>query len=243
MPSRKSTLFFVVLPAAAVLAASGFIWSGAYDVGADSPHTRPVHRLLEIARERSILVRAAELDVPDLRDPVRIVQGSGNYQAMCAGCHLAPGMAPTELSQGLYPAPPDLTKTAAEASKAFWVVKHGIKASGMPAWGKSMPDEYIWNIAAFLQELPDLTADEYQAMVARSGGHSHGGGESMPNHGGAAADGAPTSDENDAHAAHPHADAAAHAQAKPEAGTDSPGTKTGESHSHKQGHSDDGHKH
>ena len=69
MPSRKSTLFFVVLPAAAVLAASGFIWSGAYDVGADSPHTKPVHRLLEIARERSILVRAAELDVPDLRDP------------------------------------------------------------------------------------------------------------------------------------------------------------------------------
>src|SRR3546814_1099025 len=55
--------------------------------------------------------------------------------AMCTGCHLAPGMSETEMSRGLYPAPPDLTKTTVEAAEAFWVIKHGIKASGMPAWG------------------------------------------------------------------------------------------------------------
>src|SRR3546814_7692818 len=81
---------------------------------------------------------------------------------------------------GLYPAPPDLTKTTVEAAEAFWVIKHGIKASGMPAWGKSMDEEYIWNMAAFLQVLPTLDEGEYQAMVARSGGHSHGGGETKP---------------------------------------------------------------
>src|SRR3546814_15747373 len=52
--------------------------------------------------------------------------------------------------------------------------------SGMPAWGKSMSDEYIWNMAAFLQQLPDLDEEQYKALVATSGGHSHGGGETQP---------------------------------------------------------------
>jgi mono/diheme cytochrome c family protein len=158
-----------------------FAWSGLYDVAADAPHTAPVHRLLDTVRERSIHARAARLQVPaDLSAEARIVQGSGNYDAMCKGCHLAPGMASTELSRGLYPAPPDLTRVAVEAAEAFWVIKHGIKASGMPAWGTSMEDAYIWNMAAFLQVLPGLDAAEYGAMVARSGGHDHGGGETAP---------------------------------------------------------------
>ena len=77
----------------------------------------------------------------------------------------------------------------------FWVIKHGIKASGMPAWGKSMNDEYIWNMVAFLQGLPKLNAEQYRAMVASSGGHSHGGGETEP-HG--HADGMPASHDEGA---------------------------------------------
>ena len=67
-------------------------------------------------------------------------------------------------------------------SHHFWVIKHGIKASGMPAWGKSMGDEYIWGMVAFLQQLPKLDAAQYKALVASSGGHSHGGGESGEHH-------------------------------------------------------------
>ncbi len=134
----------------------------------------------------------------DLDDPARIRQGAGNYNAMCTGCHLGPGMQDTELSMGLYPAPPNLSKETVDADTAFWVIKHGIKASGMPAWGKSMDDEYIWNMAAFLQALPKLTPEQYQALVASSGGHSHGGGESE---GHAHAEGGEDHhDEGDAHA-------------------------------------------
>ncbi len=101
----------------------------------------------------------------------QIREGAGNYDAMCAACHLAPGVSQTELSRGLYPAPPDLTANAVDLAKAFWVIKHGIKASGMPAWGVSMDDKYIWNMAAFLQTLPDLDATQYRDLVASSGGH------------------------------------------------------------------------
>ena len=180
--TRKSVLAGSIATVAAVAVVGGFVWSGIYNVGADDTHTRPVHAMLQLVRDRSITSRARRLHPPpDLDDAAVIRQGAGNYDAMCAGCHLGPGMEATELSKGLYPPPPDLSKAEViDASRHFWVIKHGIKASGMPAWGKSMDDRYIWNMVAFLQVLPDLDAGQYQAMVASSGGHSHGGGETSP---------------------------------------------------------------
>ncbi|SFK92640.1 c-type cytochrome [Lysobacter sp. cf310] len=178
LTTRKTALALAIAATATAVAAGGLVWAGVYDVGADAPHTRPVYALLETVRKRSIAVRADELQAPpDLSSPVRLRQGAGNYEAMCSGCHLAPGMRSTELSRGLYPAPPDLSKTPVDPRHAFWTIKHGIKASGMPAWGASMGDDYIWNMAALLQALPGMDADQYRALVAESGGHSHGGGE------------------------------------------------------------------
>ena len=89
---KRKTLFILVgLSVIAVLAVAGFIWSGLYNIGADDPHTGPVYSALETLRERSIAVRANELQVPNLDDQARIVQGAGTYAAMCAGCHRAPG--------------------------------------------------------------------------------------------------------------------------------------------------------
>ncbi|TBR12792.1 MAG: cytochrome c [Lysobacter sp.] len=171
------------------IAALGFVRAGIYNVGADDPHLPLTYSMLQQLRDASIATRAAKLTVPaDLASPARIKQGAGNYAAMCTQCHLSPGMAPTELSKGLYPSPPDLTKEAVDAAQAFWTIKHGIKASGMPAWGGSMPDDYIWNLAAFVQQLPKLDKAGYDALVASSGGHMHGGGETGM---GAHADGPP----------------------------------------------------
>jgi len=180
--TRKSVLAGSIAVAAAVMAVGGFVWSGIYNVGADDTHTRPVYAMLQMVRDRSITARARSLHPPpNLDDPALIRQGAGNYHAMCVGCHLGPGMEATELSKGLYPTPPNLSKAdVIDPSHHFWVIKHGIKASGMPAWGKSMDDPYIWNMVAFLQVLPNLDAGQYQSMVASSGGHAHGGGESEP---------------------------------------------------------------
>lgn len=173
----RRSLFLLGGLAIGGVAVAGFVWFGAYNVGADDPHIAPVYALMETIRDQSIRSRAKELEVPDLESRERIVQGAGNYNAMCTGCHLKPGVGETELSKGLYPTPPDLTRTEIEDAEAFWVIKHGIKASGMPAWGKSMQDEYIWNMVAFIRQLPTLDAQSYGALVASSGGHSHGGGE------------------------------------------------------------------
>lgn len=171
----------VIMLTLAVSAIAGSIYFGLVHPGADEPHSAWVHGLIETTRDRAIAVRARDVAVPVLGGEAQVLNGAGNYAAMCTGCHLAPGMAATELSRGLYPAAPVLAELGApDPARTFWAIKHGIKASGMPAWGGSMPDQYIWNMVAFLQVLPSMDADRYEALVAASGGHSHGGGESMP---------------------------------------------------------------
>lgn len=133
-----------------------------------------VRWMLQTLRKRSMETRVARLQVPDLSEQHRI---AGNYQAMCVGCHLAPGMEATGLSRGLYPSPPNLSREEVEPRPAFWAVKHGINASAMPACGKSMNDEAAWNMTAFLVRLPQMDAAQCEQLVASRGGHSHGGAE------------------------------------------------------------------
>ena len=169
-----------ILVLLSLLAGAAFVYSGAFDPAADAPHSQPVHWLLENLRHRGIGRRVGGLQVPDLTDPQRISSGAGNYNAMCAGCHLQPGVTDSEMHRGLYPQPPALAVMARRTppDHAFWIIKHGIKASGMPAWGKSMDDQAIWGLVAFLQQLPTLSADDYHETVEHSSGHAHGAAES-----------------------------------------------------------------
>ena len=143
-------------------ATSLVIYGGLYNVAADIPHTQPVFWLLETIRERSVATRATGVVVPpDLADPKRIALGAGQYAEMCSFCHLAPGMKRTEISRGLYPRAPELRRGSnLTPAEEFWVVKHGVKMTGMPAWGVTHNDEILWDVVAFLRKLPDLTPDE-----------------------------------------------------------------------------------
>jgi mono/diheme cytochrome c family protein len=152
-----------------VLAIVGFVGAGWYNVGADSPHWKSTYTLLQFARERSVAHHASELSVPaNLGSEALILKGAGQYAAMCTGCHLQPGMKDSEIRPGLYPQPPDLSRVHVDPKEAFWVIKHGIKMSAMPAWGGSHDDATIWSMVAFLQKLPGLTPAEYKAIVAKA---------------------------------------------------------------------------
>lgn len=168
-PSRP-WLWAGAFAAIVVLAGAGlwaFVYFGAYDVAADVPHTRPVYWLLDTVRDRSVAVRAAAVEVPrPLVTQTRVSAGAGLYAEMCSGCHLAPGMEKTEIAQGLYPAAPELAHGAdLTPAEEFWIIKHGIKMTGMAAWGKTHNDTLIWDMVAFLQKLPTLSPDAYKALV------------------------------------------------------------------------------
>jgi len=166
--TRKSVAGLLAVALIAIGMVAGFIWSGLYNIGADDHHARIVSATLQELRENSIRVRSANLQVPDLEDGQRVLAGAGHYAAMCSGCHLAPGMRNSELREGLYPLPPELAKERIDPKRAFWIIKHGIKMSGMPAWGQTHDDPTIWSMVAFLHKLPDLTPAQYKAIVARA---------------------------------------------------------------------------
>ena len=90
---------------------------------------------------------------------------------MCVDCHLAPGMDSSEIRQGLLPKPPKLQEVVDEWKPAelFWIIKNGVKMTGMPAWGPTHSDAKIWAIVAFLEKLPHMTAAQYQEMNEQAG--------------------------------------------------------------------------
>ena len=144
-----------------------FIYIGIYNVGADAPHSRLVYGTLDTFRERAIANYSSNIHPPaDLKDPKRIAAGAGLYNEMCTGCHLGPGLERSELSQGLYPAAPELAlPNDLSAAEQFWIIKHGVKMSAMPAWGKTHDDQLIWDMVAFIGQLPKMTPEQYRAAV------------------------------------------------------------------------------
>jgi mono/diheme cytochrome c family protein len=178
------TAIAYILIAALVVTVGGLalIYSGLYNVAATSPDGVVMRWVLETARTRSIKAHAADIEAPPgLDDPAKILVGVAHFAAHCAVCHGAPGVPQGEMARGLNPLPPDLGKTAPLLSSAeiFWVLKHGIRMTGMPAWSHHS-DEELWATVAFLQKLPGMNEEDYGKLVMSTmqsgGGHQRGGG-------------------------------------------------------------------
>lgn len=212
-----------------VVAGFGFVYGGVFNVAADDPHWGLTQRTLETIRDRSIVNKARGAKVPlNLSDQAMIATGAQEYAEMCTGCHLAPGMQDTEMRTGLYPKPPNLSKPGVRRSPAenFWVIKHGLKMTGMPAWGLTHDDQRIWTLVALVQKLPELSQAQYHTLIEQgeSPGHSHG--DEMPGHSHGAAsmsheedeDSEPKSGdshEHDESRGHTHSESNLHAHGEP----------------------------
>ncbi len=156
----------VALVAFGIGAGAVFVGSGVYNIGADDHHTKLTLTMIEHLRERSIEARIRGLEIHPIFDPARIAAGAQRYAALCVGCHLAPGVTKSDIRLGLYPHPPNLAQGELQAEqRAFWIIKHGIKMSAMPAWGKSLNDDAIWDLVAFVRKLPEMTPETYMQIA------------------------------------------------------------------------------
>lgn len=156
-------LVLVLVVAAGALA---LIQSGVYDVGTSNHDNDLVNWALDNAMVHSVKRHAKGIAVPALSDPAMIENGFRHYDEMCVGCHGAPGVKPGDIAEGLFPEAPDLVETAKEWTPAelYWIVKHGLKFTAMPAWGPSHSEPDLWAITAFVSKLPHMTPAEYQAL-------------------------------------------------------------------------------
>lgn len=164
----KILLFILVI---SVVGAAAFVRLGFYDISATDQHLAPTYWLLDTAMKYSVKRRGKDIKVPELGGKDQIEKGLALYRAHCENCHGAPGVAPEPFALGMTPTPVPLVHTARAwpPQDVFWVVKEGIKMTGMPAWKYRMTDEEIWSVVAFLPAMSSMTPRQYKEM--KSGRH------------------------------------------------------------------------
>ena len=160
-----AALLLTVLAGAALV-----VYSGVYDISASRQHTQWVYSLLETTMRQSVRLRARDINSPPLDDAARIQRGALCFQAKCAQCHGAPGVAAGDIGKSMQPVPGPLVNALQRWAprEIYWITRHGIKMSGMPAWEFRLPDDTLWDIVAFVNRLPELTPQAYVDMTQPS---------------------------------------------------------------------------
>ncbi|MEK0361761.1 c-type cytochrome [Pseudomonas sp. CBC3] len=162
-----------VLAAVALMAAlagvGGFVLVslGLVSISASSGHWKATGWLLHYAMRRAVSTQSIGIKVPPLDDRALVLKGAGHYETGCAICHGAPGRERLPIVRGMTPEPPLLAPRIKqwEPQELFWIVKHGIKYTAMPAWPTANRDDEIWAMVAFLQALPEMSEQRYRELA------------------------------------------------------------------------------
>lgn len=146
-----------------------FVYSGRADVAATSPHWAVTEWLFSTAMEQAVRRQARAIEAPGyLDEAMRVRAGAAAYDAMCVSCHGAPGVDRGAVAEGLEPEPPELVDEAGEwsAAELFWITKHGVRMTGMPGFGPTHSDVELWEVVAFVERLPRMSATEYRSLAS-----------------------------------------------------------------------------
>ena len=163
----------------AVLAVGGFLVSalGIIPIKASAGHWPITEWLLKFSMHRSISTHSLGMKVPPLDDPALVLRGAGAYETACRPCHGSPDLPNPRVARNLLPPPPYLPPVISEwePEELFYITKHGVKFTGMPAWPAQQRDDEVWALVAFLLAFPELDAREYRRLV--HGGSPRAGGD------------------------------------------------------------------
>ncbi len=158
----------LLLPAVGALAAGIVVAAGVVDFSASTPPSRFEEKLARIALDRSIARHARRQTNPLGASAGAARAGLRLFGAHCASCHGAPGLDPSEEGASLNPPAPGLTLPRVQArsdGELEWIVSHGIRLTGMPAFSPSRSEEEIWQLVAAVRRLPRLSAEERRLLA------------------------------------------------------------------------------
>jgi cytochrome c553 len=158
---------FATALAALVLLALAIGWSGAVNVAASSGHWKVTEWFLHWVMRNSVRTHSFVQAPKDAADTSGLVSAAGHFAASCAACHGAPGQRASPVMKAATPPAPDLAVNARQWSdrQLFWILEHGVKFSGMPAWPAAGRQDEIRRMVAFVRRLPTMSAAEYQALT------------------------------------------------------------------------------
>lgn len=166
MTQHRWIVKVIIALAILVFAGAAFVFTGLYNVAATEPHSALTQWIFHTTMHRSVSMRANSIRAPSQFTPEQVQQGALEFGEMCVTCHGAPGEERGEIGKGLNPSPAVLAETVSEYSSAeiFWILKNGIKMTGMPAFGPTHTDEVLWSIVAFVEKLPQLSPENYKKL-------------------------------------------------------------------------------
>jgi mono/diheme cytochrome c family protein len=170
-PFARTVLTLVVAVALVGVVAVVLAYAGVVPVAAGQHHFGLIEWYLETAADHAVDRGGAGVQPPSGVDSPQMLQmGLVHYQEMCVTCHGAPGVEPSEIGKGLYPDPPLLErKKRARLGPTYWIVKNGIRDTGMPAFGATHTEQELWAIAAFAVAMPHMTPEEYARRTTEAG--------------------------------------------------------------------------
>lgn len=164
-----------------LIGAGGFLVAalGLVPIKASSGHWPITAWFLNFTMSRSVSTHALGIKAPALDEPGMVLKGATHYETGCFPCHGNPAIQQPRIARQMTPHPPYLPPVIHEwePEELFYIVKHGVKFTGMPAWSAQQRDDEVWAIVAFLQKFPKLNEQEYESMV---GGESMVSGDDSP---------------------------------------------------------------
>ena len=164
---KTVALTLAVAATLAGLAGAIVLKAGWYHIGATKQHWQLVHTLLEQGMRDSVRRHARQVQAPALHQGALIARGAAVYRDHCMLCHGAPGQPQADLAKAMQPVPGPLVNATQrwQPRELYWITRHGIKMSGMPAWEFHLADADLWAVVAFLQKLPELSGPAYAVMI------------------------------------------------------------------------------
>jgi mono/diheme cytochrome c family protein len=152
----KRTLWIAALIVA--LALAGGVLTAQFNLSA-LPEPGKTETLLATKAKHFYARRASRtvLAVKPRDERISVQDGDKLFGTECSECHGYTGRTPTDAGRWMYPRAADLGSTEVQSysdRELFWIVKNGIRLSGMPAFGRVESDEHIWKLVRYLRTLP-----------------------------------------------------------------------------------------
>jgi thiosulfate dehydrogenase len=167
---RKFLLGFLTAVLLVTLVGFSYVRFGFLDTRADIPINGLEEKLAMPALDASVDRRAPNIKNPvDSNDP-SLIAGMRIYQTDCATCHGDVNHSHAMLANSLYPRAPQFMQDAPDMPEYqnFYIIQHGIRLSGMPAWKQSLSDQQMWEVTTFLShmdKLPLSVSNEWNAVA------------------------------------------------------------------------------
>jgi mono/diheme cytochrome c family protein len=100
---------------------------------------------------------------PEVKNPIspteeNLVAGAQLYVNHCAGCHGVPSDRDSQFGRSFYPTVPGFFKDSPDMAENqnFYIIEHGIRWSGMPAWNQTLSDGQVWQLVTFMSNIEKL---------------------------------------------------------------------------------------